>query len=139
MSRVSRQLASKVARRAGHRCEYCHLPEQASLFAFQPDHVLAVKHHGPTTYENLAWTCFYCNSYKGACIAGYDPVTSRLTRLFNPRRDTWVQHFRRRRGHILGTTPVGRTTIQVLSINHPDAILIREELIADGALRPEDD
>ncbi len=139
MSRVPRQLAAKVARRAGHRCEYCHLPEDASLFAFQPDHVIAVKHHGPTNAENLAWTCFYCNSYKGACVAGYDPDSFRLTRLFDPRRDAWTEHFKRQRGLIIGMTPVGRATVVVLNINHPDAIKIREELIADGRLDPGDD
>lgn len=139
MSRVPRQLALKVARRAGHRCEYCHLPEDASLFAFQPDHVIAVKHRGLTIFENLAWTCFYCNSYKGACVAGYDPDSWRLTRLFHPRRDTWAEHFKRQRGRIIGTTPVGRTTVSVLNMNHPDAIMVRLELMADRRLRPSDD
>jgi hypothetical protein len=139
MSRVPRQLAAKVARRARHRCEYCHLPEDASLYAFQPDHVIAIKHGGPTNDDNLAWTCFYCNSYKGACVAGYDPDSARLTRLFHPRSDKWKEHFKRQRGRIIGTTPVGRTTVLVLNINHPDAIMIREELIADGRLNPRDD
>jgi rRNA processing protein Krr1/Pno1 len=56
--------------------------------------------------------------------------------LFHPRSDTWVEHFKRQRGRIIGTTPVGRTTLSVLNMNHPDAVRIREELIADGRLKP---
>lgn len=33
----------------------------------------------------------------------------------------------------MGTTPEGRTTIEVLAINDPDYIAIRQELFEDGS------
>ena len=53
---------------------------------------------------------------------------ARLTRLFNPRTDTWDQHFHIQAGRIIGLTPVGRTTVYVLNMNRPDRIRIRVEL-----------
>ena len=57
------------------RCEYCQLPAEYTDAPFQVDHVIAEKHHGPTVEENLAWSCFYCNSFKGPNISGRDERT----------------------------------------------------------------
>ena len=132
MSRVPRQLAASTARRACQRCEYCRLPQVATQTPFHPDHITSVKHGGKTTLSNLAWTCFYCNSYKGPCVAGYDPVSGRLTRLFHPRSDSWGTHFAWKGSAIAGQTAVGRTTIAVLNLNHPDRLRLRSQLIAEG-------
>jgi len=67
-------------------------------------------------------------------VAGYDFSTGRLTRLYNPRRDVWSEHFTWKGGRIIGRTSIGRTTSAVLNLNHPDAVSIREYLIADGKL-----
>jgi hypothetical protein len=37
---------------------------------------------------------------------------------------------------LIGLTTVGRTTIQVLAINHTDVVEARETLIAEGRFRP---
>ena len=55
-----------------------------------------------------------------------------LTPLFHPRRDQWVDHFRWRGPRLVGLTPIGRVTIQVLNINHPEDIKLRRLLIAEG-------
>ncbi len=132
MARVPRRLLDAVRRRADGRCEYCRLPEQCTSLAFQPDHIIAVKHSGRTHEANLAWACFYCNSYKGACIAGPDPATGKVTRLFHPRFDGWAEHFRWAGAALAGRTDIGRATIAVLSINHPDAIRLRRSLMREG-------
>jgi hypothetical protein len=80
-------LSALVRRRAGDACEYCQLPASLSALPFEIDHVIAQKHGGPTIESNLALSFFYCNSYKGPNIAGIDPRSGRLVRLFNPRRD----------------------------------------------------
>ena len=54
--------------------------------------------------------------------------TGELTRLFNPRTDTWNQHFRIQAGRIIGLTPVGMTTVYVLNMNRPDRVRVRLEL-----------
>jgi hypothetical protein len=36
----------QVARRANHRCEYCHAPEAVFNFPFEVEHIIAVAHQG---------------------------------------------------------------------------------------------
>lgn len=69
---------------------------------FEIDHVIALKHKGRTASGNLAESCIYCNDYKGPCIAGHDPLTGKLTPLFNPRRHKWSHHFRYEGGELIG-------------------------------------
>ena len=86
-------LVDEVWARAKGICEYCLLSQRFDVLAFQVDHVVARKHHGTDDLENLALACFACNNHKGANIAGIDPTTGELTRLFHPRRDRWEEHF----------------------------------------------
>jgi hypothetical protein len=85
-----------------------------------------------TAPENLALCCLHCNCHKGPNIAGIDPVTGELTRLFHPRRDRWRDHFEWHGPELIGRTPVGRATVSVLAINHPDYVAVRHALIAEG-------
>lgn len=132
MTVVGAGLAQRVRERAAGRCEYCRLPQVATSVPFEIDHIIARKHGGPTTAGNLALTCFYCNSFKGSNIAGLDPKTRRLTRLFHPRRHRWAWHFRWDGPVLLGRTPIGRTTIRVLQINSEEAVTLRGSLMAEG-------
>jgi hypothetical protein len=125
-------LAALVRERACSRCEYCRLPEAFLAIPFEIDHILAQKHGGPTRQENLALSCFYCNSHKGPNIAGVDPASDRIVRLFHPRRDRWSRHFEWDGATLRGKTAIGRATIAVLSINNPDAITVREALMEEG-------
>ena len=34
-------------------CEYCHLPRGLDALPFCIDHIIAQKHHGPSTEDNL--------------------------------------------------------------------------------------
>jgi hypothetical protein len=102
-------------------------------FTFPIDHIIARQHRGQTVEGNLALSCYRCNSFKGPNIASIDPETERLVPLFHPRRDSWTSHFEWDGPWLRGLTPVGRATVELLQINHPDAVLIREELIREGA------
>jgi hypothetical protein len=99
---------------------------------FQVDHIIAEKHHGPTTAENLAWSCFYCNSFKGPNIAGWSEEEQAVVRLFHPRRDEWYEHFVWDGPHLQGLTSIGRVTIDVLCINDPEAVEFRRLLLELG-------
>ena len=121
-----------VRRRAGGRCEYCRLPQAASGVPFEIDHIIARHHKGRTVAGNLADACIYCNGYKGPNISGLDAVTGKLTPLFNPRRHKWSYHFRYEGGVLVGRTAVGRTTVEVLRINLPNLVALREVLKEDG-------
>jgi hypothetical protein len=125
-------LEQRVRQRAGGRCEYCRLPQSGSFVPFEIDHIIARKHRGRTVAGNLAIACIYCNAYKGPNVAGIDPATARLTPLYHPRRHKWSWHFRWDGGVLLGRTAIGRTTIDVLQINLPNLVAIRETLMADG-------
>jgi hypothetical protein len=54
--------------------------------------------------------------------------------LFNPRVHHWDFHFRWNGPFLEGRTPIGRTTARVLSLNDPDLVELRRELIAEGML-----
>lgn len=129
---MSPRLRSQIGQRAGLRCEYCHLPESVAELRFQADHVVAAKHGGATTPENLCWACFRCNSHKGPNLAGRDEKTGEMSRLFNPREDTWNAHFRWTGAKLMGKTSIGRATIHVLCINRTDTVLLRRSLMAEG-------
>ena len=132
---MEQALSDLVRRRANDACEYCRLPQSLSSIPFEIDHVIARKHGGSTEEANLALSCFYCNSHKGPNIAGIDPSSGRSVRLYHPRRDRWRDHFAWEGPVLLGRTAVGRATLAVLAINHPDAVAVREALIEEGVLR----
>lgn len=129
-------LRRRVRRRARNGCEYCRLPQAVIRPRHQVEHVVAIQHGGGDDAANLALACMHCNLHKGPNIAGRDPFTGELTRLFHPRRDRWNDHFAWRGAMLDGLTPVGRTTIRVLAINDPPVVAIREALIGEGRLPP---
>lgn len=53
-----------VAKRAGHKCEYCLAPESAFNFLFEIDHFVPGSVGGSDDSENLVLSCRSCNSYK---------------------------------------------------------------------------
>jgi HNH endonuclease len=127
---MSESLESRVRQRAKNRCEYCKIPTYLSDFTFPLNHIISQQHRGETTYENLALSCMHDNFHKGPNIAGLDPRTGRLTRLFNPRRQRWNSHFAWDGPMLAGKTAIGRTTLYVLNMNHPDRVEVRRLLIA---------
>jgi hypothetical protein len=125
-------LRAHVRERAARQCEYCRFPEVHAFLPFQLDHIIAEKHHGPTVASNLAWTCYYCNSYKGPNLAGWHPESDAVVRLYHPRRDRWHEHFRWDRPYLIGKTIIGVVTIDVLNMNHSDVVAVRRLLLQLG-------
>jgi len=129
---MDRDLEEQVWLRGKFRCEYCHFPHAFAEYPFHIDHIIAKKHRGSSSTENLALSCFFCSTCKGANIAGLDPLTTELTPLFHPRKDVWTDHFRWEGARLLGLTPVGRTTVEVLRINDAGALNVRNFLIGEA-------
>jgi hypothetical protein len=125
-------LVRQIWQRARHCCEYCQMPQEYDETPFAIDHIISRKHYGLTVASNLALSCFFCNSFKGTDIAGLDPLTRKLTPLFNPRRHRWPRHFRWQGAYLLGRTPVGRVTVAVLNVNDPLRVELRAGLIQEG-------
>jgi len=127
------RLRTQVRDRAGGRCEYWRIHEDDDpFFTFPIDHVIAQQHGGVATLDNLCLSCFRCNSHKGPNLASVDPTTAMTAQLFHPRRDSWDEHFHWDGLVLVGNTPTGRATIRCLAINHPDAVILRELLLAEG-------
>lgn len=134
---MDEQLDQYIRQRANRACEYRLMPGRYYRTPLVIDHIIARQHAGKTTRGNLALACLHCNSHKGPNVAGMDPRTGRMTRLFHPRRHRWSYHFRWDGPWLVGRTAIGRTTIAVLAINHPDAVEVREALIDEGVYHPE--
>jgi hypothetical protein len=63
-------------------------------------------------------------------------MTGRVVVLFNPRRQRWSRHFEWEGARLVGLTPCGRATIDVLNINARHRIELRELLILGGVFPP---
>lgn len=133
MAYVSAALRQAVQARAGERCEDCRFPQALSFLAFEVEHVVAEKHGGATSLDNLAWACPFCNRFKGSDLGSLDSETGRLTAFFNSRTQAWTDHLCWDGARIVPLTPEGRVTATILQLNHPDRLLERR-LAADHGL-----
>jgi hypothetical protein len=126
----SRATRRTVRDRAGGCCEYCRLPENDMTPTFHVDHVLPIKHGGTDALDNLCLACMKCNAHKGHDLSGLDPMTGNLTRLFNPCLQLWDDHFLIQDDvKIIGKTPEGRVTVQLLQMNSEERIQTRQILV----------
>ncbi len=123
-----------VRDRAAGLCEYCQLPAALHPAPFQTDHIIARQHGGTDDLNNLALACIHRNRFKGPNIAGIDPDTEELTRLFHPRTDVWNHHFTRLGAAILPLSAIGRVTARVLNMNNPEVLWLRETLVQEEIL-----
>jgi 5-methylcytosine-specific restriction endonuclease McrA len=129
MPEIGAAIRALVRERARGRCEYCRISEEFTLHAHEVDHIVAVKHGGPGSFENLALSCVLCNKHKGADLASNDPVTGLLEPLFNPRRENWRDHFIWRDAEIAPLTGIGRVTVRLLQFNRSDRIAERKLML----------
>jgi hypothetical protein len=132
MSVVAEHIRQQVRQRTGGRCEYCHLPDNQGVYPFHVEHIIARKHGGASTLDNLAWACFSCNVAKGSDLATPDPLSGELTALFNPRLQTWNDHFEILDGEIRGIMAAGRATVRLLRFNSEKQVVLRRQLIEKG-------
>ncbi|MBW4523508.1 MAG: HNH endonuclease [Scytolyngbya sp. HA4215-MV1] len=131
-AKIPADLRQMVRDRAQGKCEYCLLHQDFSIYTHEVDHIIAQKHDGQTTPDNLALSCLSCNRHKGTDLATFDPATGEVTLLFNPRNQVWIEHFLLDNGRIDGMTPVGRATAKLLMFNTPTRILERQLLTAQN-------
>jgi hypothetical protein len=123
-----------VIQRAGRCCEYCLVEEDCAGFPHQIDHIVSRKHGGSSGIGNLAYACVLCNRYKGTDIASIDH-SGRPIRLFDPRRDSWDEHFKLDGPVIQPLTPVGEATARILRLNIAERVIERRLFQALGRYR----
>jgi hypothetical protein len=112
------------------------MPQAATpLIPFHAEHIIARQHLQDDHPDGLALACDRCNAYKGPNLASIDPQSGLVMALFHPRRHRWEEHFRIDGGMIVGLTPTGRATVQLLNMNARRRVQLRVEWIAEhGAL-----
>lgn len=127
MAYVSDSLRTRVIDRADNRCEYCRLSQVGQVATFHIDHVMPLSAGGETKINNLALACVSCSLRKAARQTAQDPTTGETAPIFNPRRQSWSDHFRWEGVSVVGSTAIGRATIAVLTMNRPIMLAIRAE------------
>lgn len=132
MARVVPEIREWVARRAQFCCEYCKSPQRFSSIAYEVDHIIAQKHQGSDSLDNLAFACLACNRHKGSDLTTFDPFTGQLTRLFHPRQQLWADHFELQGSVLVGRSDVGRSTVQLLQFNSAMRVQERSLLVERG-------
>jgi 5-methylcytosine-specific restriction endonuclease McrA len=126
------RLRELVRNRAQGRCEYCRLLQAGHEERFSVDHVVARKHRGSDDPDNLAFSCLRCNTYKGTDLSAIDPETEAVVPIFNPRRDSWNEHFLMKDDRVVGITAIGRATAALLQMNAAQRVRLREALRLEG-------
>jgi len=129
---IPERLRRQVRERAAGRCEYCLIHEADMYYPHEPDHIIAAKHGGPTSLDNLALACFSCNRFKGSDLASIDPDSRRVVTLFHPRTQRWQRHFRLNGALIEASTASGRATAALLHFNDEERVAHRLGLIEIG-------
>lgn len=111
-------------------CEYCQSPESYSPSAFSVEHLIPKSLGGSDEPENLALSCQECNNRKYTSVDALDPLTRERVPLYDPRRDSWAEHFAWSTDYteVVGLTPTGRATIERLQLNRRSLRNLRSAL-----------
>lgn len=124
----------RVEQRAKGCCEYCMARSDYAYHTFTIDHILALVLSGTDALNNLAYCCRNCNGSKSDKNLFADPISDLMVRCFNPRIDTWTDHFvwSEDFSEIIGITAIGRATVTGLRMNRTRVINLRLVLAAAG-------
>lgn len=133
MSYVSERIRQQVIDRAKNWCEYCQTQGDI-VVEMEVEHIHPSSKGGTSELENLCLACGSCNSFKSNFINAIDPETGEVVLLYNPRTQTWSEHFIWSDDglRVQGLTPIGRATVQRLNMNHADVIVSRRRWVSVG-------
>ena len=133
--RLPGEIERRVREAADSRCGYCLSPQRLVMARLQIEHIVPLAKGGSDCEENLWLSCPLCNGHKSDKTEARDPDTGEVVPLFNPRTQTWVEHFEWADGglRIIGRTAIGRATAAALHLgDDPDAIQVRAYWILGG-------
>lgn len=138
---IPKDIQTQVRQRANGLCEYCHASEKWQYVEFTIEHVIPLNKNGGETVDNLALACFHCNRKKSDKIIAIDLESGIEVLLFNPRIDSWSQHFIWSADtlYIIALTPIGKVTVATLALNRERVINIRAGDKMIGRHPPVDD
>ena len=136
---ISDTLRREIAERANHRCEYCQTAQRISGAQMHIEHIIPLSQDGTSDEGNLCLSCAWCNSFKSVKTRAIDPQTDAEVPLYNPRTQTWVEHFHwQENGYeIVGMTSIGRATVAALKMNNEYILPARRQWVLAGWHPPE--
>lgn len=131
---MSDEVRARVRVQAGDRCGYCQSAQRYVFAPLEIDHIVPTARGGTDEEGNLWLACRMCNGFKSDRTHGHDPLTGQEVRLFDPRRQQWVEHFAwSLEGlRVTGLTLCGRATVIALRLNNAIAIMVRREWTSAG-------
>ena len=135
------QVRRQVKQDAGSLCGYCHCSERVTSSALVLEHIKPKATGGETVRENLWLACVQCNQYKSDRTHASDPLTDEVVPLYNPRTQSWAEHFTwdETGCYIIGVTAMGRATVEALQLNRELAVTARQFWVSVGWHPPRDD
>jgi hypothetical protein len=103
--------------------------------------VIPISKSGANSIDNLALACFNCNRKKSDKVRVFDEQSLSEVFLFNPRTDSWQEHFIWSIDtlSIIALTPKGRATVTALEFNRVRITNIRAADREIGRHPPPDD
>ncbi len=136
---VPASLRQRIREAARDRYGYCLSSQRYVMGKLEIEHIIPRTRGGSDDESNLWLSCSLCNRHKGSQTTGVDPLDGASVALFNPRAQIWREHFRWSSDGtlILGVTPIGRATVEVLRLNNELAIEVRRNWVLAGWHPPE--
>lgn len=137
---VSNDIRQRVWLEAASRCGYCLTTQALVWGTLEIEHLRPRSLGGDDSAENLWLACSRCNKHKASRMFAVDPQTSSEAEIFNPRTQSWLDHFRWSDNGIrlIGLTPIGRTTVAALQLNDENALETRALWVRFGLHPPSD-
>jgi 5-methylcytosine-specific restriction endonuclease McrA len=137
-NKITPQIKQQVRLRAKNCCEYCFSQEKFATHSFSVEHIKPLSKGGNNNPDNLALSCQGCNNHKYNKTEGKDPVSGAIISLYDPRQQNWQEHFSWNQDYtlIIGLTPRGRATVEVLRLNREGLVNLRRILYAMGEHPP---
>ena len=119
MSKIKQDIDKEVRESSKHRCGYCLTPQSLTAYKLEIEHIYPISKGGTSEKENLCLACRHCNLHKSSKVYGFDAVSAKRIRLFNPNSQNWSEHFvwDKEKTSVIGKTPCGRATVYALKLN----------------------
>ena len=124
-----------VHERADGCCEYCQTCQNVTGQAMHVEHI---NPEGGDHPDNLCLSCPNCNLSKFTATSALDPLFGQLQSLFNPRQQSWAEHFEWDESgtRVIGKTAVGRATVERFKMNIERIVIARRVWVRAGAHPP---
>ena len=138
MAKIKKDLDRKIRKDSKNCCGYCLNPQELMPYKLEIEHIHPKALGGETIEENLWLACRECNAHKARKVKGFDILTGKNVKLFNPRKQIWTRHFEFSQdfSEIIGKTSCGRATIEALRMNNFYQTTARLAWIITGKFPP---